>query len=53
MILGRTENISVDQEALTSLLLEKRILTKEKFLEVVRMADREMKRKSEKGTIPK
>ena len=36
----------VRQEALTRLLVEKGILTKEEFLETVRVIDREMKRKS-------
>jgi uncharacterized protein YqgQ len=35
----------VQQEALTRLLVEKGIFTKEKFLEMVRVVDREMKRK--------
>jgi uncharacterized protein YqgQ len=34
----------VQQEALTRLLLEKGIFTKEEFLEMVRVVDREMKR---------
>jgi hypothetical protein len=33
------------QEALTRLLVEKGIFTKEEFLEMVRVVDREMKRK--------
>ena len=35
----------VQQEALTRLLVEKRILTKEEFLEMVRVVDQERKRK--------
>jgi hypothetical protein len=35
----------VQQEALTRLLVEKGIFTKEEFLEMVRVVDREMKRK--------
>jgi hypothetical protein len=35
----------VQQEALTRLLVEKGIFTKEEFLEMVKMVDREMKRK--------
>ena len=34
----------VQQEALTRLLVEKGIITKEEFLEMVRVVDREMKR---------
>jgi uncharacterized protein YqgQ len=34
----------VQQEALTRLLIEKGIFTKEEFLEMVRVVDREMKR---------
>jgi hypothetical protein len=34
----------VQQEALTRLLLEKGVITKEGFLEMVRTVDREMKR---------
>ena len=33
----------VEQEALTRLLVEKGIFTKEEFLEMVRVVDREMK----------
>jgi hypothetical protein len=35
----------VSQEALTRLLIEKGIFTKEEFLEMVKMVDRERKRK--------
>ena len=35
----------VQQEALTRLLVEKGILTKGEFLEMVKVVDREMKRK--------
>jgi len=35
----------VQQEPLTRLLVEKGILTKEEFLEMVKVVDREMKRK--------
>jgi hypothetical protein len=35
----------VQQEALTRLLVEKGIFTKEEFLEMVRVVDREMNRK--------
>ncbi len=35
----------VQQEALTRLLVEKGIFTKEEFLEMVKTVDREMKRK--------
>ena len=35
----------VQQEALTRLLVEKGIFTKEEFLEVVKVVNREMKRK--------
>ena len=34
----------VQQEALTRLLVEKRIFTKEEFLEMIRMVDQERKR---------
>jgi hypothetical protein len=34
----------VSQEALTTLLVQKGIFTKEEFLEMVRVVDREMKR---------
>jgi len=34
----------VQQEALTRLLVEKRIFNKDEFLEMVRMVDRETKR---------
>ena len=37
----------VQQEALTRLLIEKRIFTKEKFGEMVRVVDREIKRDRE------
>lgn len=36
----------VQQEALTRLLVEKGIFTKEEFLEIVRVVDREMKPKT-------
>jgi len=36
---------SVQQEALTRLLIEKGVFTKEEFLETVRVVDRERKRK--------
>jgi len=36
----------IAQEALTRLLIEKGIFTKEEFLEMVRVVDREMKRKA-------
>ena len=36
----------VQQEALTRLLVEKGIFTKEEFLEMVRVVDQEMKRKA-------
>jgi uncharacterized protein YqgQ len=35
----------VQQEALTRLLVEKGVFTKEDFLEMVKVVDREMKRK--------
>jgi hypothetical protein len=35
----------VQQEALTRLLVEKGVFTKEEFLEMVRVVDQEMKRK--------
>jgi len=35
----------VQQEALTRLLVEKGIFTKEEFLEMVRVVDKEMRRK--------
>jgi len=35
----------VQQESLTRLLVEKGIFTKEEFLEIVRVVDREMKRR--------
>ena len=35
----------IQQEALTRLLVEKGIFTKEEFLEMVKVVDREMKRK--------
>jgi hypothetical protein len=35
----------VQQEALTRLLIEKGIFTKEEFLEMVKVVDQEMKRK--------
>jgi hypothetical protein len=35
----------VQQEALTRLLVEKGVFTKEEFLETVKVVDREMKRK--------
>jgi hypothetical protein len=37
----------VEQEALTRLLMEKGISNKNDFLEMVRVVDREMKRKAE------
>jgi uncharacterized protein YqgQ len=44
----------VQQEALTRLLLEKGIFTKEEFLEMVRVVNQEIKkRKNEKGITPK
>jgi len=43
----------VQQEALTRLLVEKGIFTKEEFLEMVRVVNQEMKRKNEKGITPK
>jgi len=36
----------VQQEALTRLLVEKGIFTKEEFLEIVKVVDREIKRRS-------
>ena len=36
----------VEQEALTRLLVEKGIFTKEEFLEMVKVVDQEMKRKA-------
>jgi hypothetical protein len=36
----------VQQEALTRLLVEKRIFTKQEFLEIVRVANQEIKRKN-------
>jgi hypothetical protein len=36
----------VQQEALTRLLIEKDIFTKEEFLEMVRLVDRERKKKA-------
>jgi hypothetical protein len=38
-------SLVVQQEALTRLLVEKGIFTKEEFLEMVRVVDREMNRK--------
>ncbi len=38
----------VQQEALTRLLVEKGIFTKDEFLEMVRVVDREMKSKQKK-----
>jgi len=35
----------IQQEALTRLLVEKRIFTEKEFLEMVKVVDREMKRK--------
>jgi hypothetical protein len=35
----------VQQEALTRLLVEKEIFTKEEFLKIVRMVDKEMKKR--------
>ena len=43
----------VQQEALSRLLVEKGIFTKEEFLEMVRVVDRGMERKNEKGITPK
>jgi len=37
----------VQQEALTRLLVEKGIFTREEFLEVIRMVNREMKREKQ------
>jgi len=37
----------VQQEALTRLLIEKGIFTKEEFLEIVKAVDQEMKRRTE------
>jgi hypothetical protein len=37
----------VQQEALTRLLMEKGVLTKEEFLEMVRVVDQKMKRKKD------
>jgi hypothetical protein len=37
------------QEALTRLLIKKGVFTKEEFLEMVKMVDREMKRKQGEG----
>ena len=39
----------IQQEALTRLLVEKGIFTKEEFLKMVRVVDRERKRKRMKG----
>jgi len=39
----------VQQETLTRLLVEKGLFTKEEFLEMVRVADQEIKRKRMKG----
>jgi hypothetical protein len=36
---------AVQQEALTRLLVEKKVFTKEEFLEMVKVVDREIKRK--------
>jgi len=36
---------SVQQEALTKLLIEKGVFTKKEFLEMMRVVDREMNRK--------
>jgi hypothetical protein len=41
----------VQQEALTRLLIEKGIFTKEEFLEMVRAVDRKMKKKGEGAYI--
>jgi hypothetical protein len=38
----------ISQEALTRLLVEKRIFTKEELLEMVRVVDQEMKRKEKR-----
>jgi uncharacterized protein YqgQ len=40
----------IQQEALTRLLVEKGIFTKEEFLEMVKVVDREMKRKRGRET---
>jgi uncharacterized protein YqgQ len=40
----------VQQEALTRILVEKEIFTKEEFLEMVIVVDREMKRKKKGGS---
>ena len=40
----------VQQEALTKLLVEKGIFTKEEFLEMVKVVDREMKREKKGGS---
>jgi hypothetical protein len=39
----------VQQEALTRLLVEKGVFTREEFLEMVRMVDREMRREKRGG----
>ena len=41
----------VQQEALTRLLVEKGIFTKEEFLEMVRVVDREMKKEGDLNEI--
>ena len=52
-LVARLVSQVVQQEALTRLLIEKGIFTKEDFLEMVKMVDREMERKNEKGITPK
>lgn len=39
----------IQQKALTRLLVEKRIFTREELLEMVKVVDREMKRERERG----
>ena len=38
----------IQQEALTRLLIEKGVFTREEFLEMVRVVDRDMKRKEQR-----
>jgi len=41
-------SLVTQQEALTRLLIEKGVFTKEEFLQMVRVVDREMKRKTKR-----
>jgi hypothetical protein len=50
VILGRTEKFSIHQEALIRLSIGKGIFTKVEFLQMVKVLDREMKRKEVCGS---